>query len=604
MKIQRLDEHTILKIAAGEVIENPASVVKELVENAIDAKATQITAEIRDGGKKYIRVTDNGEGIHPDEIDLAFTRHATSKIQNYEDLFAVDTMGFRGEALASIRAVSEVTVLSKKKEESAGTYVRYAGDDTQRQEVAHNTGTTMMVENLFSRIPVRAGFLKSSLAEANRVTDLLYRFAVANPEISFKYIRDEKVLLSTTGSGIENTLAEIFGPDVTEQLVPFSYEDKNLSVRGWMAKTSLYRGNRSMQYVFANRRIITEPLVSQVVESVYSGKIPHGRFPVFFLWIDVDPARLDVNIHPTKSRVQWAEDASMFQPLKNEILRVLEQDQHQHILREQEDTKPERVNLYTMDEYRQRQNRKNTTDSAVKEPPVSYHTPAMKQVSAKAVSPPIPQQLPLEMPESKEVEGIQKLFQGLRPIGVFHKTYVIFEDALRQEMVLFDQHAAHERILYEKLRKEYEDKAVRIQMLLVPQNLRVKPHEKTILEEKAKLLEELGFLVDPMAEDLYVIRGIPYQIGHMHDPRNLLYSLLDTIEQAVTTQDADLQVRLMKKACTEAIKAGDALSEVSVAQLLHQLERTENPHTCPHGRPTYVRMPLKTIHKWFQRIPS
>lgn len=601
MRIHALDEQTILKIAAGEVIENPASVVKELIENAIDANATQITAEIKDGGKQSIRVTDNGDGIHPEEIDLAFTRHATSKIDNYEDLFAIGTMGFRGEALASIRAVSDVTVFSRQAEQETGSFVRYRGEETQREAVAHNQGTTMVVEHLFSRIPVRAGFLKSSLAEANRITDLLYRFSVAHPDISFKYIKDEKLLLSTTGSGIENTLTEVFGPDVTEKLLPLSYRDAQIEMKGWVADTSLYRGNRSMQYVFVNRRIVTEPMITQLVESAYGGKIPHGRFPVYFLWVDIDPAKIDVNIHPTKSKVQWTEDSSVFLPLKTEILRLLEQQQHQHILTEKEEKKPERVNLFTMDEYEDRR-RKEAGARHVAEPKTPYQS-RQKPFPQERKSP-TPEQLPLSMPVSEEVEMPSRIFEGLRLIGSFHKTYVLFEDAAREEMVFVDQHAAHERILFEQLQEEYRKRELRTQMLLVPQRLKVKPHEKDALESRSGLFSSLGFLIDPLSEDTFLIRGIPYQIGRMQDPRNLVYALLDTLEKSVRSQEQDLEERLMKMACTEAVKAGDTLPDLSVAQLLSALEKTKQPHTCPHGRPTYVRVPLKQIHKWFQRIPS
>lgn len=601
MRIHALDEQTILKIAAGEVIENPASVVKELIENAIDAHATQITAEIKDGGKQSIRVTDNGDGIHPEEIDLAFTRHATSKIDNYEDLFAIGTMGFRGEALASIRAVSDVTVFSRQAEQETGSFVRYRGEETQREAVAHNQGTTMVVEHLFSRIPVRAGFLKSSLAEANRITDLLYRFSVAHPDISFKYIKDEKLLLSTTGSGIENTLTEVFGPDVTEKLLPLSYRDAQIEMKGWVADTSLYRGNRSMQYVFVNRRIVTEPMITQLVESAYGGKIPHGRFPVYFLWVDIDPAKIDVNIHPTKSKVQWTEDSSVFLPLKTEILRLLEQQQHQHILTEKEEKRPERVNLFTMDEYEDRR-RKEAGARHVAEPKTPYQS-RQKPFPQERKSP-TPEQLPLSMPVSEEVEMPSRIFEGLRLIGSFHKTYVLFEDAAREEMVFVDQHAAHERILFEQLQEEYRKRELRTQMLLVPQRLKVKPHEKDALESRSGLFSSLGFLIDPLSEDTFLIRGIPYQIGRMQDPRNLVYALLDTLEKSVRSQEQDLEERLMKMACTEAVKAGDTLPDLSVAQLLSALEKTKQLHTCPHGRPTYVRVPLKQIHKWFQRIPS
>lgn len=604
MSIHQLDEQTILKIAAGEVIENPASVIKELVENAIDADATQITVEIKEGGKTYMRVTDNGTGIRSDQIDLAFMRHATSKIESYDDLFRIHSMGFRGEALASIKAVSDVTVLTKTQEDSTGSYVRYCGVETKRQVVAHNTGTTILVEDLFSRLPVRAGFLKSALAEANRITDILYRFAVAHPTIGFKYVKDEKVLLHTTGSGIDNTLAEVFGSDTTEALLPVHYKDAQIEINGWVGDPSLYRGNRGMQYLFANRRIITEPQLTQLVESAYTGKIPHGRFPVFFLWVMMDPDKIDVNIHPTKSKVQWSVDTSVFLPLKQSILQSLEQATNRHMIKEAEEKKPERVNLYTMEEYTERKNKTRLAAKNVADTKIAYQPAPVPKPLKASVQKYTPEQIPLQMPEPGPSKKTERLFAGLRPIGVLHKTYLIFEDTARQEMVLLDQHAAHERILYEKLQQEFQKDQVRTQMLLVPQNLKVKPHEKTLLEEKKQVLAELGFLVEPMAEDLFVIRGIPYLIGRIQDPRNLLYALIDTMEQSVHAIAADIQERLIKKACTEAVKAGDVLSDLSVAQLLAQLEQTKQPHTCPHGRPTYIRTSVKTIEKWFRRIPS
>ncbi len=607
MSIQILNEQTILKIAAGEVIENPASVVKELVENAIDAKATQIAVEVHNGGKSIIRVTDNGEGIPKDEIDLAFTRHATSKVQNYEDLFRIETMGFRGEALASIRAVSTVTVLSKQPQDEIGAFVKYDDPkDPLRQNIAHNTGTTVIVEDLFGRVPVRAGFMKSALAEANRITDLLYRFAVANPLISFKYSKDDKILLRTSGSSPADAIVELFGTDVSDQLIPVDFQDHGLKVYGWIGKTSLYRGNRSMQYLFANQRIIQEPSLVQIIEAEYSGKIPHGRYPIFFLWVEVAPDQVDVNIHPTKQRVQWVKE-QVFAPMKDEVRRLLLTENEKNRLPEKtEEAKPERVNLFTMDEYRAMKGMQSTKrKDAVSDPKIDYRTlqeATMPQRTPQVRKvPPVQQTMPL--PISKE-EKADDWFLQLRYIGTIAKTYLLFEDAVRMEMVLLDQHAAHERILYDSFIKKGKGTSLQTQMLLVPQTLRIKPQEEELLVRNLSLLEELGFIAESIGESMFAIRGIPYQFGRLQSPQNLFYSLIDTLHKETKLPEQDIKDRLIKRACTEAVKAGENLHEWSVDELMKALSTTEHPHTCPHGRPTYVRVPLRNMHKWFQRIPS
>lgn len=609
MSIHLLDEETILKIAAGEVIENPASVVKELVENALDANATSITIETKNGGKSLIRVSDNGVGIPAEELDLAFMRHATSKVESYEDLFSIDTMGFRGEALASIRAVSSVTVLSKREADAVGHFVKFSDpDEPLRQSIAHNTGTTMIVEDLFGKIPVRAGFLKSALAESNRVTDLIYRFAVANPEVSFKYLKDEKIILRTSGTSAQSAIAELFGPDVSEKLMAVNFRYEKLQIRGWIGKTSLYRGNRGMQYTFVNQRVVSEPMLTQIIEQEYSARIPHGRYPIFFIWVEVDPGAIDVNIHPTKQKVQWVED-TIFLPVKDMIRKALNEESDLNLLIEKKEPEPpERVNLYTMTEYKAMKSQKQATPIehiAEKQLPyVEKREEVRKPAFSNLKTPTVSEQLPIEMPQSIQKEEPKSLFANLRYMGTFSKTYLLFEDPLTSEMVMIDQHAAHERILFESLTTGMDTENIQTQMLLVPQNLRVKAHEKESLMRNRALLESLGFIAEPLGEDHFVIRGIPYQFGRLQSPQALFYSVLDTLEQEHNLSQRDLKELLIKKACTLAVKSGDLLNEVSVDRLIELLSKATQPHTCPHGRPTYIRMPLKSIHKWFQRIPS
>lgn len=611
MAIQVLDTQTILKIAAGEVIENPASVVKELVENAMDADARRISVEIRNGGKDSIRVTDDGTGLAADQIDLAFTRHATSKIRNYEDLFRIHSMGFRGEALPSIRAVADVTFISRTAETETGVSVRFRPEqDDEWGEVGHNVGTTISVEGLFRRIPVRAGFLKSALAESNRITELVYHFALARTDIAFQYIKDDKILLRTTGSQEKRTaLAEMFGAHVADELLPIEIAFEHGAVRGFIGATSLYRGNRSFQYLYVNDRVIDEPLISKTVESAYSGKLPHGRYPVFFLWIDIDPNRIDINIHPNKKRVQWTDADPMLQALKEGVLAALDSQEDRNRLKEEEKPeKPERVNLYTMAEYKERRltDRVSPKEAPlhrdrIAQPQIPYSPPPLPK--REQPEQPHPSQMALPTYQAEEMNEVQNFLQRLRYMGVFDKTYLIFEDRDRKELVFLDQHAAHERILYDQMRSQSADSS-RSQILLSPLTIRLSPQEIDRLEDRFSLFQSLGFEIERRGDVDILLRGVPFPFASLSDPRGLFYGLLDTLDREKSLPQEEKERALMKRACTEAVKSGDLLHSLSVEQLLTDLGHAEEPHTCPHGRPTYVRIAQKDVEKWFQRIPN
>lgn len=615
MAIQILDQNTVMKIAAGEVIENPASVVKELVENSIDAESTSITVEIKDGGKSHIRITDNGVGIAKDEIDLAFARHATSKIHNYDDLFSIYTMGFRGEALASIKAVSEVSVFSKREHDEQGEFVKYVpGEEPVRRTVGHNDGTTIIIENLFTNVPVRAGFLKSALAESNRITDLMYRFAVSHPSIAFKYIKDVKQILKTSGSGIENTLIEIFQSDFYDKLLPITYENETVRMHGYIGKPSLYRGNRSLQYIYVNQRLISEPVLTQLIEQEYTSRIPHSRFPVFFLWVEIDPSAMDVNIHPTKQSVQWRFNTEVFTPLKQVIREALLSDYDRNLFEPKEEPK-KHTQLVTLEDYEARKKEEKqekqtsfnrpTIDKVAETPTLFSYAETKRRIkppsiTSRTTTPPEPQQETLiRSPEVKESP-----FKSWDYIGTVFSTYLLFEDKMKDEMILCDQHAAHERIHYEQFMDEYERHDVQTQMLLAPIQIVLRPHEYGILTERQTFFEDLGFILAPMSDKAYVLRGIPYLFGELKSPESLVLALIDTIDNAKHSQIEDFETKVIKRACVASVKAGESLQKESIDALMEQLAKTKEPFTCPHGRPTFVRMNRNDLHKLFQRISS
>lgn len=610
MTIRMLDENTVMKIAAGEVIENPASVIKELVENAIDAKSDAITVEIKNGGKTHMRITDNGEGIASDEVDLAFERHATSKIHNYDDLFSVDTMGFRGEALASIRAVSEVSVFTKQQEDVQGHFVKFIpGKETQRQTIAHNQGTTLIVENLFANVPVRAGFLKSALAESNRITDLMYRFAVSHPTISFRYVKDEKMIFKTSGTGIKNTFTELFQSDFTEKLIPIEYHHEDVEVRGYIGNTSLYRGNRNLQYIFVNRRLITEPTLTQLIEGEYASRIPHGRFPIYFLWIYLDPSAIDVNIHPTKQNVQWRCNTELFTPLKYVIREALlsDEDRNQVILQPQ---KKEHTNLMTLEKYESLRKEQEESIEKREKKEIIAETPSIFSYmrAQKNIKSQTPEFSPTKVPPAKKevTRPDQKYhdFSSWQYLTTLYSTYLLFMDLETAEVILVDQHAAHERIHYEQFLEEYKEKNLQTQMLLLPQKIHLRPDELTQLEKNIDFFHTMGFTIEPIGEMDYLLRGIPYLFGEIKNPQGLFISLLDSIESIKNTSKEDLEMKIIKKACVASVKAGEVLTTHSIHELTKRLERTKEPFTCPHGRPTFIRMNRKQFDKLFQRIQS
>jgi len=606
-KIKLLDEYTIQKIAAGEIIERPASVIKELVENSLDAKATNIVVEITNGGKDYIRVTDDGEGILDSDLDLAFKRHSTSKIETVEDLFKIVSFGFRGEALSSISAVAKVEVLTKTSYSLTGTQAFVEnGEIISKKPVGCPKGTTMIVRDLFYNIPVRRGFLKSESNESSYIDDTLYRFALGNTDVSFKYIKDNKVIFNTSkNNSLISNIYSLLGKDFSNNLIKVDYKSKNAHIYGYISNNTLYRGNRKHQYLYVNKRHVRNKIITNLIEDKYKSLIPINKFPVFILFIDVDPSFVDVNIHPTKQEIKFLNQDEINNSLENMIFNALNNNIYiQKLTFEREKKEPDYEELPLLFE-------KNLIDiNVVDNNNESYnyiYKDNEKNKDIKEFNIDVINQAPKEnvqIEEDLEPKSLKEpinFLNSFRIIGVVFNTYILLEDIENEKLLIMDQHAAHERVMYERYKREFESEKIAIQNLLTPEILELSTWEVDIVNKNSKLLKDLGFIVEEFGQNSIILRGVPLLFG-IPQAKNFFIEILDGLTKDLKSgYDIKLD-KIMKIACSKAIKGGDRITDVEIEKLIEQLKNADNPYTCPHGRPTIIEITKKDIEKEFKRI--
>lgn len=608
--IQLLDNITIQKIAAGEVIERPASIIKELVENSLDANSKNIVVEINNGGKTYIRVTDDGDGIEEEDIPLAFQRHTTSKLRKIDDLYSILTLGFRGEALASISAVSRVEVLTKTKNSQAGIHALIEeGEIKSIDLVGSPKGTTMIIKDLFYNLPVRKKFLKSDLAEGNSISNMFYKLALGNYNSSFKLIRDNKIVLKTSGNGdIKENIYSILGKDITKGLIALESDFEGLSIKGYISNNSLYRSNRSHQYLYINGRYIVNYGISSAIEHHYKSLIPLNRYPVFILYVDMDPGKIDVNIHPTKQEVKFTNKDDITGIISNVIKDALVPKINipTFQVKEEKKKKEELPNLFQMSKDK---------EASILVRDYSNIDLGDDIVENKLISEESQTDLFLDIediyngykvnntndiiPENVEIK--KRNLPEIIPIGILFDTYILGEDRINEKLYFIDQHAAHERIMYERYRQEFEKEAINIQQLLAPEIIELTNAECSYLTENLDYFEKMGFELEKFGPSSYAIRGVPFLFGKPN-VKNLFLDLLDNLDKDIKNSFETRLDKLMKLACTSAIKAGDKISSIEIQGLLKDLAKCENPYSCPHGRPTIMEMTKRDIEKQFLRI--
>ena len=569
-----LDDLTINKIAAGEVIERPANVVKELVENSIDAGSNKIVIEIKNGGKPFIKVTDNGKGILLDDIDISFERHATSKIRKIEDLETTYSMGFRGEALASIVAISKLTMISKTKDENTGIKViAKAGDILEKEEVATQTGTSIIVEDLFFNTPVRYKFLKQDSTEFRYIKELIQKIAMANLNISFKLLNDGKTVFSSNGSGdIKDIVYILYGRECKDNIINVDYKECGIKVTGVIGNTLMARDNRKGQIIFLNKRNIKNAMITSSIDQAFKGGIGIGKHGFFILNLEMPADFYDINVHPTKMEVRFKEEDKIYKvvyhAVKNSMLNKdflgnneIEAKKESYIENEFEFL----TNHFSKDE-------NNESDKSK----LLNNNNESKEITE----------------ENKKQELIKRETKrkiDYKYIGIIFRTYIIIE--IKNELFLIDQHAAHERVLYEQIKENYKNNLKNnSQMMLLPEVINLSHKEIKFVQENIELLKNTGFDIDVFGENSIKINGIP-DIEYKVNSRNIFLDILDEMLTNERGQIKDVEERFIATvACKAAVKANMDLRKEEVDKLIESLLSLKNPYTCPHGRPTTIKL--------------
>lgn len=634
--IKILDTKTINKIAAGEVVESPKSVVKELVENAIDAGATSVTVEIKEGGISYIRVTDNGVGIPKEQVKTAFLRHATSKMSEIEDLEHIFTLGFRGEALASIAGVSQVEMMTKTKEEEIGTLIEISGGEIKTiQDASCMEGTTITVKNLFYNVPARRKFLKKPATESGFVSDLMNKLALGHPEVSLRYINNDTTMLHTAGNGdLKASVFYVYGKEASNSMVPLYYKNGEYSLSGLIGKPELSRGNRNYENLFINGRFIKNKVVATAVEDAYKTRLLIGKFPVFVLNLEVNPSQVDVNVHPAKlevrfknddevydffyrgickaleeqvliPQVKWDKKANEKNPEKNfvaEQQKIEELPSYQEVTKNvfSENTTPSPSAGKTID---QLLNRKTASQNQVRQSAEPFF------IEPTVVEEKIPNtEVDVKINENKVVKETVTMpkadpfFKQYKIIGQIFQTYWMIEQG--DCLYLIDQHAAHERILFEELMNRFKEEQVISQKLLLPQMLNLTPVEVEILKENRSLLENFGFEFEVFSDNQYALKSVPYLLK---EPSGVGFftEILDSLGEQKIRSVYDMKLlAVATMACKAAVKGHDRLNFQEAEAMIGRLLKLENPFTCPHGRPTIIEMTKYELEKKFKRIQN
>ncbi len=700
-KIAVLDQNTIDKIAAGEVVERPSSVVKELVENAIDAGATAITVEITDGGKKLIRITDNGSGMDAEQVPLAFLRHATSKIEKVEDLTHIASLGFRGEALSSIAAVSQVELITKTPSGISGTrYVIEGGKEQSLEEMGAPEGTTFLIRNLFYNTPARSKFLKSDMTEAGYINTLMEQLALSHPEISFKYIQNRQVKLSSSGNySVKDVIYSVYGREIAKALLEVSYENDFMKIEGFVGKPEISRGNRTFENYYINGRYVKNKIITKAIEDGYKGLVMQHKFPFVSLRIEMDGNDLDVNVHPAKREVRFARETEVYTAIYETVRKVLthrelipqvsvgKDEPTSHNEQMKLGNVPEPFEVKRRQEMYGHQNRTaniashiaptasevrtapvssipynkltNSTASygsaetahsssdsftdkyrhmgSLRENPVYRSQPFTKEEEemfsgtlkdgkketsavetadpevisekpAESTSPEINSE-PIKSLEQETPKQLELFEERLlapesrsrhRLIGQLFDTYwlVQFED----NFYIIDQHAAHEKVYYERFVKQFQSQNIQSQYVSPPLIVSLSLEEENLLKANKKYFRDFGFEIEPFGGREYSISAVPSSLLGMTE-EELFLEMLDHLT-ADGSKDAFeiFASRLATMACKAAVKGNHSMSPQEADKLIDELLTLENPYNCPHGRPTIIAMSKTEIEKKFKRI--
>lgn len=592
--IKVLSNDTIQKIAAGEVVERPASIIKELVENSIDANAKNIIVEIKKGGKSYIKVSDDGDGIPKGDVELAFERHATSKIDEFDDLYSIYSMGFRGEALASIVSVSKVIMKTKTSDENVGTQVKYDNNVLiENKSIGMNKGTSIEVFDLFKYIPVRQKFLNSDIAESNKITEMMYIFAIGNPEISFTYIKDNREVFRTN-SQISKLLnyETLFGKDFINNHIDIASTSDHYKINGTISNNKYYKGNRSMQFLFVNNRYIENENISQEIEKAYQNMIPQGRFPVYEFKIEVSPSLIDINIHPNKQKIKFSYLDELLDLITETITKALYNNEKSMEINVKEE-KNKYINFQdinegdgykkVLDAYKLPMDYKKdyisyNDDSIIKFNEIEEDYYIIKDSLIDVENNEFDKNpAGFSKPEDRN-ENLQTEieFDNFDFKSILLNRYVIFEDNVNSKLQLIDINRANQRIIYDR---EIHNNEIKTQSLLTPLIIELTSREIEIFKSNKLLFEEMGFEIDQFDDKSIAVRSVPY---YFDEPSSLnqIHAILDDIDN----EKIDKKEYLLKKSLQIANNRSRTLSEIQAKSLINELNNTSNPNTSPYGK--------------------
>ena len=593
-KIKLLDEDLINKIAAGEVIERPASVVKELMENSLDSGATIINVEIKDSGKKLIKIVDNGSGMDEEDAKNCVIRHATSKIRSTDDLFSIQTLGFRGEALASIAAVSKLGITTKKKNELEGfNIVMEGGKVVSSGPIGVNEGTTIEVHDLFFNTPARKKFLKSDPIELRHIIDIVLRYSLFNKRISFKLSHEGHVLVNSPAvEDFQSNVASIYGISLAKELLEISYSDENVKIQGYIAKPNNSRNDKNQQSIFVNGRWVKNEDIRKAVYNGYHSLLFVGKHPIFILNLELNPEKVDVNVHPAKTEikieqkdlVKTAITTAVTQTLeKNNLIPVMDINYEEQLTFGSSKVKEMKKEAkYKLEVSEQTiLNSKNEIEDDEEE---SYSTPEEEVFVS-------------ENRQEIRIEGNIKI-PAMKILGQIHKTFFIAE--VESGMMLIDQHVVQERVLYEKFMQQLMNKKVAVQTLLKGELIEFSAIEKSVIIENKEKLLSLGFNLEEFGDNSFVLKTIPTVFGRTQ-PKELLYSVIGSISESKNKLEDIQEEIITRMACRASVKAGDTMTIPEIQKLLAELSETNLPYTCPHGRAVLIKVSVDELEKKFKR---
>jgi DNA mismatch repair protein MutL len=664
--IKQLDNSTINKIAAGEVIESPKSIVKELVENSIDAKADEIIIEIKNGGKKYIRISDNGTGIKKDEIEDAFKRHYTSKIDTADDLDTLHTLGFRGEALASIAAVAKVEIISRTAEDISGTKLVIEGGITvQHEDIGCPIGTTIIVTDLFYNVPARLKFLKSDTSESMAINETVVNLSLCTTNVSFKYMNNGGTVFKTPKStNMLNVISSLYDKDMVRSLIDLNYEGECIKVTGYTTNLNYHRGNRKYQLLFVNKRFIKHKRANFFIEAAYHTLLPKGKYPACFIKIEIDTSLIDVNVHPAKTEIRIKDEEKVLNELKNSLYKAL---RSVNLVKEVRSETVVAKNSSSISKYNEKLlfyeeasdnnaytstdnkgtynvSETNETNEAIEKDRIkvidyngedsssfinrasnfienSYKTDYTNKIEFSNDKLDFTE-LPNKSGITKNIEtleltdnlGITKIsdkakdiddkitISQLKVIGMLFNTYILCESMLTNEFYMIDQHAAHERINYEMYLEQIENRSIILQELLIPEVINMSYEDYYLAISNREFFGKIGIPIESFGNNDILISSIPLIFVEMNI-KDLFLTVLDSIKEVRKNSSLDVEMRkIIKNACVKSVKAGDNLHSMEIKRLIEDLSKAKNPYTCPHGRPTIIKMTRYEVERMFERI--